>query len=57
MTADNSFNKDLLNVLACPKDKARLDYNQQNNELVCSLCKTKYVIKDGIPMMLSENIQ
>ncbi len=44
--------KELLDVLACPTDKADLTYNATQTTLVCIQCKTEYPIKDGIPVLL-----
>ena len=44
--------KELLDVLACPVDKAELKYNKSKTALVCVKCKTEYAIKDGIPILL-----
>lgn len=44
------IDKDLLNILACPQCKA--DVNLENDEIVCSQCKRRYPIRNGIPIML-----
>lgn len=45
----------LLNILVCPLCKARVDYNKQQNELICNKCKLAYPIDDGIPVMLIDS--
>ena len=46
--------KELLDVLACPTDKAELKYNKTKTMLVCTKCKAEYDIKDGIPVLLPQ---
>lgn len=47
-----ALNKQLLEILACPKCKGALQYIPKDNFLVCYSCKLKYPIKDDIPIML-----
>ena len=47
-----AINKELLEILACPKCKGEIKLNQEENALVCSSCKLLYTIKDDIPIML-----
>ena len=42
----------LLNILACPMCKAKIEYDKKNNEILCKKCKLAYPIDDGIPVML-----
>jgi len=44
--------KELFDVLACPADKAGLEYNKTKTMLVCTRCKAEYAITDGIPVLL-----
>ncbi len=44
--------KDLFDILACPVCKADLVYNKDKTGLVCTKCKQKYEIKEGIPILL-----
>lgn len=51
------LDKQLLNILACPKCKGDLEYkvdseNDKNGKLVCENCKLVYVVEDDIPIML-----
>ena len=51
------ISKDLLDILACPlcKSEVRLvDMNNDEKGLKCSDCKRIYPIKDGIPVMLTD---
>ncbi len=50
--------KELLDILACPKCKGDLKYNEKMNRLVCNKCKLRYPVLDGgIPNMLIEDAE
>ena len=42
----------LLEILVCPKCKGELEYRRDASELVCGVCRLRYPIRDGIPIML-----
>jgi uncharacterized protein YbaR (Trm112 family) len=44
--------KKLLSILVCPVSKAPLEYDKDNQELVCRASGLAYPIRDGIPVML-----
>lgn len=44
----------LLSILACPVCKGDLHYNKKARELVCCLDRLAYPVRDGIPVMLSD---
>ncbi|MCP3907467.1 MAG: Trm112 family protein [Oceanicoccus sp.] len=46
------IDKKLLSILVCPVSKAPLDYDEENQELVCKASGLAYPIRDGIPVML-----
>ena len=46
------INKELLDILACPKCKREIRLNEEENGLICDKCKLIYEIRDGIPIML-----
>jgi uncharacterized protein YbaR (Trm112 family) len=46
------INKDLLEILACPKCKGDIQLNEKGDGLVCSKCKLLYPIREEIPIML-----
>ena len=48
------MNKYLLNILICPKSGCSLEYDEENNELICKESNLAYPIIDGIPIMLVE---
>jgi len=47
-----AINKELLDILACPKCKGGIYLNTEKNGLICDACKLLYHIKDDIPVML-----
>ncbi len=52
-----TLNKELLNILACPKCKGDIRLNTSGNGLICDNCKLLYHIKDGIPIMLIDEAE
>ena len=44
--------KELLDILACPKCKKAIRFNEEKNILICDNCKLAYEIRDDIPIML-----
>jgi D-glycero-D-manno-heptose 1,7-bisphosphate phosphatase len=47
-----AINKELLEILACPKCKGDIVLTKKGDGLVCKSCKLIYPIKDDIPVML-----
>lgn len=47
-----ALDKNLLDVLACPKCKGDLAYKEAESVLDCKKCKLSYPIRDDIPIML-----
>jgi len=48
------INKELLDIIACPKCKGELLYNEKKNILICGNCKLVYEIEEDIPILLVE---
>ena len=44
--------KELLDILACPKCKGDLKVTKKEDGLLCEGCRLLYEIKDDIPIML-----
>ena len=44
----------LLDILVCPVTKASLTYKRETDELWCAASGLAYPVKDGIPVMLSD---
>jgi uncharacterized protein len=51
------LNKELLDILACPKCKGDLEYKTDPHELICHTCKLKYSVKDDIPNFLIDEAE
>lgn len=49
------IDKELLAILACPACKA--DVELKDEKIVCTKCKRRYPIKDGIPIMLIDEAE
>ena len=47
-----AFDKKLLDILACPVCKSKLNFDKENNELICKADRIAFAIKDDIPVML-----
>ena len=45
-------NKELLEVLACPKCKGEVKLTKDEDGLICEACKLLYEIRNDIPVML-----
>ena len=54
-----SLDPKLLEILACPKCKGDLEYNdsKQEHSLTCMTCKLRYRVEDDIPIMLVEEAE
>ncbi len=47
-----SVDKELLDILACPKCKGDIQLKDEGDGLICNACNLIYPIKDDIPVML-----
>ena len=52
-----AIDKELLEILACPKCKGTLELSKTGDALECSACKLKYPVKDDIPVMLIDEAE
>ena len=46
------MNKELLEILVCPKCKGKIELDKSGTGLECAACRLVYPIKDEIPVML-----
>ncbi len=46
--------QELLEILACPKCKGKVELVEDGAALQCDTCRLRYPITDGIPVMLIE---
>ncbi len=49
--------KELLEILACPKCKGELEYDEKGQKLICRKCRLAYRIEDDIPVMLIDEAE
>ena len=47
-----AINQDLLEILACPACKGKVDLKEDESGLKCRECRRVYPIRDDIPVML-----
>jgi uncharacterized protein YbaR (Trm112 family) len=52
-----AIDKELLDILACPKCKGDIKLTEEKDGLICEACKLKYPIKDDIPVMLIDEAE
>jgi len=46
------IDKELLDILVCPKCKGDIRLTEAGDGLICDACKLLYPVKDDIPVML-----
>ena len=46
------MDKELLEILVCPKCKGKIELDKSGSGLECAACRLVYPIKDEIPVML-----
>lgn len=47
-----AFDIKLMEILACPVCKGKLDYDKENQELICKFDKLAFAIDQDIPVLL-----
>ena len=47
-----AVDKELLDIMACPKCKGDISINTKEDGLICDACQLLYEIKEDIPIML-----
>ena len=52
-----AIDKELLDILACPKCKGDIRFSEEENGIICDACKLKYPIEDDIPVMLIDKAE
>lgn len=52
-----AIDKELLDILACPKCKGTVRLAEAGDGLICDSCKLKYPVKDDIPVMLVDEAE
>jgi len=53
-----TVNKELLDIMACPKCKGDIIYKEKENKIICEKCRLKFPVLEGdIPDMLIEDAE
>ena len=52
-----ALSEKLLEKLACPACKGKLEYDQKNERLKCHECKLAYRITEDIPVLLTDEAE
>jgi uncharacterized protein YbaR (Trm112 family) len=47
-----TLSEKLIDMLACPKCKGKLEYRPAESRFVCHTCRLSYPVRDDIPIML-----
>lgn len=47
-----AFDTKLMDILACPVCKGKLELDRENNELICKFDRLAYPIEKDIPVLL-----
>jgi uncharacterized protein YbaR (Trm112 family) len=51
------ISQDLLDILRCPMDPSHTRLTLEEQQLVCERCKTRFPIKDGLPVLVIEEAE
>ncbi|OOF88600.1 hypothetical protein BKG94_05520 [Rodentibacter ratti] len=51
------LNPKLLEVIACPRCLARLQYDAENQRLICRYEQLAYPIENGVPLLTAEKAE
>ena len=54
MTAEQKFDRRMLEALVCPRSQETLEYDAEKQELVSRALGLAYPIRNGIPVMLED---
>lgn len=52
-----AFDKKLLEIVACPICKGKLEYDKAKQQLICKADRLAYAIDDGIPVLLANKAE
>jgi uncharacterized protein YbaR (Trm112 family) len=52
-----ALNRDLIDILACPKCKGPLKLRDDESAFECAACKLAYAVTDDIPNFIIEEAQ
>lgn len=49
------LSREFIEILACPRCRGELIYDEERNVLVCNSCRLYYPIEEDIPILLTES--
>ena len=52
-----SLDPQILEIIACPKCKGRLEQKPDGTALLCRACRLAYAVVDEIPNLITEDAQ
>lgn len=52
-----ALSEKLLEKLVCPNCKTKLEYDEQNNKLICQSCKLVYRVNNDVPVLLVDEAE
>lgn len=52
-----ALNPDLVALLVCPKCKGELELESDDSSFCCPVCRLRYPVREGIPVMLVEEAE
>lgn len=52
-----ALEKELLDIIVCPKCKGDLIYEEEKERLICKVCCVFYPVKEDIPILLIDEAQ
>jgi uncharacterized protein YbaR (Trm112 family) len=52
-----SLDPKILDIIACPKCKGRLEFKPDGSALLCRGCRLSYAVVDEIPNLIAEDAQ
>jgi uncharacterized protein YbaR (Trm112 family) len=53
----HTLDERLLELLACPQCRGQLEYQEEEQRLLCHACRLRYNVDDGIPVMLIDEAE
>jgi uncharacterized protein YbaR (Trm112 family) len=52
-----ALSQQLLDILACPQCKGKLKLIPDDSGLICPVCRLRFPIREGIPVMLVDEAE
>jgi uncharacterized protein YbaR (Trm112 family) len=54
---DMALDKDLIQILRCPKCKGELELEEDESGFICHACKLRYTVENAIPNFLIDEAE